>query len=75
MLDVFSDGRVMYRFIEIDKISTADKTGGGLPRSYRYGYGVMDLNLNFIRDPGEKRVYFEISEYSTKYAFYEHPKK
>ena len=42
-------------------------------RAYRYGYGILDANLNEIHDPGEKKVYFEISDYSTPYLFYENP--
>lgn len=42
-------------------------------RPYRYGYGVLDLNENYAVDPGEKKVYFEISDYSTSYVFYENP--
>jgi hypothetical protein len=34
---------------------------------------VLDENLNGQRDPGEKRVYFEVSDYSTPYVFYENP--
>ena len=74
VLDVMSDGKVMYRFIQIDKMSTASATGGGgSSRPYRFGYGVFDQNLNYKKDPEEKKVYFEISDYSTSYVFYENP--
>jgi hypothetical protein len=74
VLDVMSDGKVMYRFIKIDKMSTAAGTGDpGTARAYRYGYGVMDRNLNYIQDEGEKKLYFEVSDYSTEYLFYENP--
>ena len=43
-----------------------------LPRAYRFGYGILDENLNFVADPGEKKVYFEVSDYST-YVFFENP--
>ena len=36
-------------------------------------YGVFDENLNMHRDPGEAKVYFEFSDYSTPYVFFEHP--
>ena len=55
------------------EMSTAMGTSDGSARSYRYGYGVIDLNLNGKVDPGERRVYFEISDYSTSYIFYEAP--
>lgn len=75
VLDVISNGQVMYRFIQIDKLSTAASTGGAAKQSrpYRYGYGVLDLNQNFKRDKNEKKIYFEISDYSTEYVFYENP--
>ena len=44
------------------------------PRTYRFGYGVFDTNLNGEVDPGEKKVYFEFSDYSTSYVFYESPR-
>lgn len=74
VLDVFSEGKVLYRFIKIDKMTTASATGGSHEsRSYRYGYGVMDLNMNFKQDPDEKKIYFEVSDYATSYVFYENP--
>ena len=51
-------------FMRIDKMSTALGTDDARPRSYRYGYGILDENLNGVADPGEKRVYFEISDYA-----------
>ena len=73
VLDVISEGKVMYRFVEIDKLTTADATNGTGSRPYRFGYGVLDLNQNMKKDPNEKKVYFEVSDYSTSYVFYEYP--
>ena len=74
VLDVFSEGKILYRIIYIDKISTADATSGrSVSRPYRFGFGVLDLNMNYIQDPGEKVTYFEFSDYSTPYLFYENP--
>lgn len=73
VLDVVNGGKVMYRFIQIDKLSTAIETGGKHARPYRYGYGIMDLNFNYKKDRGEKSLYFEISDYSTQYVFYDNP--
>lgn len=71
---MFSEGKIMYRFIKIDKMTTAGATGDrSEARSYRFGYGVMDLNQNYKQDPGEKKVYFEVSDYATSYVFYESP--
>lgn len=74
VVDVVSDGKVLYRWIQVDKLSTATSTGGGPKeaRAYRYGYGVMDLNQNFIADENEKKVYFEVGDFAT-YVFYESP--
>jgi hypothetical protein len=74
VLDVISNGQVMYRFIQIDKLSTARATGdSGVARPYRFGYGVLDKNQNFKREATEKKIYFEVSDYSTQYVFYENP--
>jgi len=49
-------------------------TKGSVPRPYRFGYGVLDSNLNGVADSAEgKKVYFEFSDYSTSYIFYEKP--
>lgn len=74
VLDVYAGEKLVMRFIKIDKMTTAEATEGkSMPRSYRFGYGVLDVNKNYIADPGEKRLYFEVSDYSTNYVFYENP--
>ncbi|MFY7930460.1 MAG: hypothetical protein ACOVS5_16420 [Oligoflexus sp.] len=73
VLDVIGEGKVMYRFISIDKLTTGTATGGSEARAYRYGYGYLDLNQNYQVDENEKKIYFEISDYSTNYVFYENP--
>lgn len=74
VLDVISDGKIMYRFIKIDKISTAQATGDReTARPYRFGYGVLDVNQNFTQDENERKIYFEFSDFSTSYVFYENP--
>ncbi len=74
VVDVVSDGKILYRWIHVDKLSTAESTGGGPKeaRAYRFGYGVMDLNQNFVADENEKKVYFEVGDFAT-YVFYESP--
>jgi opacity protein-like surface antigen len=72
VLEVYAGAQVAKRFLKIDKLSTALGTTDGQPRSYRFGYGVLDENLNNQVDPGEKRVYFEISDFST-YVFFDNP--
>ncbi|MDA0692918.1 MAG: hypothetical protein O3A78_11070 [Nitrospinae bacterium] len=73
VLDIYAGTELVKRFIKIDKISTAVSTSGNAPRPYRYGYGILDENKNLVKDPGEKKVYFEFSDYSTSYIFYENP--
>jgi hypothetical protein len=74
VLEIYAGDKVVRRFLKIDKISTAMGTDDGKPRAYRYGYGVLDENLNMQIDAGEKRVYFEISDYATNYVFFENPR-
>jgi hypothetical protein len=71
VLDVYTGEKLAMRFIEIDKMSTGIGTSDDQPRSFRYGYGVVDENFNWVKDPGEEKVYFEVSDYSTSYVFYE----
>jgi hypothetical protein len=73
VLDVYAGEKLVKRFIKVDKLSTAYGTDDGKPRPYRFGYGVMDSNFNGIKDGGEEKVYFEFSDYSTSYIFYESP--
>ena len=73
VLEVYAGDKVARRFMQVDKISTALGTDDGKPRAYRYGYGVLDENLNMTVDPGEKKVYFEISDY-TNAVFFESPR-
>ena len=73
VLEVYAGDKVVRRFLKVDKISTALGTDDKAPRAYRYGYGVLDENLNMEVDPGEKKVYFEISDYSNT-VFFENPR-
>ncbi|OUS26699.1 hypothetical protein A9Q99_15845 [Gammaproteobacteria bacterium 45_16_T64] len=73
VLDVYAGEKLVKRFIKIDKLSTAVGTSSSDARPYRFGYGVLDANQNYLADVGEKKVYFEISDYSTSYVFYESP--
>lgn len=74
VVDVYAGEKLVNRFLKVDKLTTAVGTQSNETRPYRYGYGYMDTNFNFIVDKGEKKVYFEISNYSTSYIFYENPK-
>lgn len=74
VMEVYSGGTIVKRFINVDKLSTAYGTDDGKARPYRFGYGVLDENLNYVKDANEKKVYFEIGEYSSEYVFYENPR-
>lgn len=70
-LEVYAGDKLVKKFIDIDKLSTATGTDDDVTRPYRFGYGILDKNFNSKKDDGEKRVYFEFSDYSTSYIFYE----
>jgi len=74
VLEVYAGNKLVKRFLEIDKLSTAVSTADDTPRPYRFGYGILDENLNMVADKREKKVYFEFSDYSTSYIFYTYPK-
>ncbi|MBY8966580.1 hypothetical protein KHP57_12800 [Algiphilus sp. NNCM1] len=73
VLEIYAGDKVVRRFMDIDKLTSSQGTGSSGLRAYRYGYGVLDANLNGQIDDNEKKVYFEISDYSTPYVFYENP--
>jgi hypothetical protein len=73
VLEVYSGEKVVRRFLKVDKLTTALGTDNSNDRPYRYGYGTLDANLNGVADAGEKKVYFEFSDYSTSYVFFENP--
>ena len=73
VMEVYAGEKLVRRFIKVDKVSTALGTDDGKARAYRYGYGVLDENFNFEVDPGEKKVYFEVSDYSNT-VFFESPR-
>jgi hypothetical protein len=73
ILEVYAGPTLIKRFMHIDKLSTAIGTSDDSARDYRYGYGVLDENLNGVADDAEKKVYFEVGGFST-YVFYEDPR-
>lgn len=73
VLEVYAGDKVVRRWLKVDKLSTALGTDDHQPRSYRYGWGVLDENLNGQVDPGEKKVYFEVGGF-TNYLFFESPR-
>jgi len=74
ILEVYAGNTVVKRFMKIDKLTTASGTSSDKDRPYRFGYGYIDANLNNVIDKNEeKKVYFEFSDYSTPYIFFENP--
>jgi len=74
ILEIYAGNTLVKRFIKIDKLTTASGTSNSKDRPYRYGYGYLDANLNGTLEDGEKKkIYFEFSDYSTSYIFYEDP--
>jgi hypothetical protein len=73
VLEIYAGDKLVRRFLQIDKLTTATATDGASARPYRFGYGVLDANLDSQVSPGEKKVYFEFSDYSTSYVFFENP--
>ena len=71
VLEVYAGDKLVKRFIKVDKMSTAMGTNDIRERPYRFGYGVLDTNLNSVVDEGEKKVYLEVSDYSTPDVFHE----
>ena len=74
ILEIYAGEKLVKRFIHVDKLTTAAATDGGSARPYRFGYGILDENLDGEKSATEKRVYFEFSDYSTSYIFYESPR-
>ncbi len=74
VLELYAGEKLVKRFIQVDKLTTASSTGGNESRPYRYGYGVLDENLDGVKSPGEKRVYFKFSDYASNYIFFESPR-
>jgi hypothetical protein len=73
VLEIYAGDRLVRRFLKVDKLSTALGTDDRTPRAYRFGYGVLDENLNFLPDAGERKVYFEVGEH-VNYVFFESPR-
>ena len=70
ILEIYAGDKLVKRFMKIDELTTATGTKVGESRPYRFGYGVLDSDLDGQPDPGGKQIYFEISDYSTPYVFY-----
>jgi len=74
ILEIYAGNVLVKRFMKIDKLTTALGTSNNKDRPYRYGYGLLDANLNGKIDEDEgNKIYFEFSDYSTSYIFFENP--
>ena len=72
IMEIYAGEKVVMRFLKVDKMTTGIGRNDGEKRAYRYSYGYFDENMNYKVDNGEKKVYFEVSDY-TNYVFYENP--
>ncbi len=73
VVEIYSEGKLIKRFLKVEKLTTAYGTYKNEVRPYRFGYGYIDKNLDGILNRNEKRlgkVYFEIPIYST-YIYYD----
>jgi len=76
ILEIYAGPTLVKRFMKIDKLTTALGTSNNKDRPYRYGYGFLDANLDGkIGESEKKKIYFEFSDYSTSYVFFEDPSK
>jgi len=72
VMEIYAGEKVVMRFLKVDKMTTGIGRNDGEKRAYRYSYGYFDANMNYKADKDEKKVYFEVGDY-TNYVFYENP--
>lgn len=73
VVEYYSMGKLVARFLEVQKLTTAQGTYQNQTRPYRFGYGYRDENLNGLLDPPERALgkrYFEIPVYAD-YLYYD----
>lgn len=51
ILEIYAGEKLVKRFIQVDKLTTATATDGTSPRPYRFGYGILDENLDGENQP------------------------
>ncbi|MEO5366232.1 MAG: hypothetical protein H7831_07715 [Magnetococcus sp. WYHC-3] len=75
VLEIYAGEKLVRRFMGVDKLTTGSGTDDGQPRAFRFGYGYLDRNLDMTLDQDESKakLYFEFSDYSTSYVFFEAP--
>ena len=73
VVEYYSMGRLVARFFNVEKLTTASGTYENQTRPYRFGYGYRDANLNGVLDTDEAaagKVYFEVPVYAD-YLYYD----
>ncbi len=73
VVEFYSCGKLVKRFLKVEKLTTARGTYQKETRPYRFGYGYLDKNLDGILNKDEKRlgkVYFEIPS-QRDYIYYD----
>ncbi|WP_297454869.1 hypothetical protein [Persephonella sp.] len=73
VVEFYSCGKLIKRFLKVEKLTTATGTYQKQTRPYRFGYGYIDKNLDGILNKDEKKlgkVYFEIPS-QRDYIYYD----
>ncbi|WP_457637252.1 hypothetical protein [Oceanithermus sp.] len=73
VVEYYSMGKLVARFFNVEKLTTASGTYEKQTRPYRYGYGYRDINKNDVLDPDEQalgKAYFEVPVYA-EYLYYD----
>jgi len=73
VVEYYSMGKLVARFFNVEKLTTASGTYQNSIRPYRFGYGYRDLNKNDFLDPEEislGKAYFEVPVYGD-YIYYD----
>ncbi|WP_293179523.1 hypothetical protein [Oceanithermus sp.] len=73
VVEYYSMGRLVARFFNVEKLTTATGTYENQTRPYRFGYGYRDLDLDGVLDPDEAvlgKAYFEVPVYAD-YLYYD----
>ncbi|SNZ09918.1 hypothetical protein SAMN06265182_1663 [Persephonella hydrogeniphila] len=73
IVEFYSCGKLIKRFLKVEKLTTAKGTYEKQTRPYRFGFGYIDINLDGILNKNEKekgKVYFEIPS-QRDYIYYD----
>jgi hypothetical protein len=61
VLASYAEGKLVQRFLKIDKMSTVSAVTAPFRSALRSGYSYIEENLNVTVEPGEQKRYFEVS--------------